>query len=448
MKRLLLILIVLGGIGTAAGYWVSSCSNGSESGFTYESVRYDTMTDIVNAGGIVKPHEIAVVYSKVPGTVQEVFGHVGQKVEKDQPLFRVGSEMTKVNLQKAQAAVDKTKGLEESAKKRVEKVKEMREKGYGSLKEELEAEAQLSGATYGVKEAQSALEQANLAMEWTTVKAPISGTIIEKNLYLGQPVGPYAFGGGGTGSAAQQGPSPISSSIPSVGTSEPKVPFMIAADLGDMEVYAQIPQGDIGRVKVGMHTSFTVDAYPNEKPFEGEIAEIQLMPINVLGATFYPAVVKVANRRETADPNSPNASAKNQSDWILRPGMTVNVEIVREKHKNVWMMPSGALTFQLDEHYMTPDAKQEMARIQSEYKNSNDWRVVWTTNNKKPWPIAARIGGKNSEGRPGISNDSYTEVLEWKPAFKPENPDSYPKLIIAAPQPKQSIFDRGTIKIS
>src|SRR5262249_42748593 len=160
---------------------------------------------------------------------------------------------------------------------------EINNRGYGSERDVLEAKAKYAGATEAVKEAESALTQAKLAMEWTTVRARIAGTIIEKNLYIGQPVGPSAgAGGGGSGgggaaaaatAAGGAAGGPSASSL--FGMTEPKIPFMIAANLGDMEVYAQISQSDVGRVKTGLKAKFTVDAFADEPPFEGEVTQVQ-----------------------------------------------------------------------------------------------------------------------------------------------------------------------------
>jgi len=258
---------------------------------------------------------------------------------------------------------------------------------------------------------------------------------------------------------AAPSPTGLSSSGPSTtsffGMTEPKIPFIIAADLGDLEVYGQIPQGDIGRVKAGLPVKFTVDAFPDEPEFSGKITEVQLMPMNLLGTNFYPAVIKVANRRVgQADPNLPKTAKNGEADWILRPGMTVNVDITRETHNDVWMLPSAVLSFSLDESFITPGARQELERPKSFIKNPNDWKTVWIMGkDKKPWPIFARIGGTSKEGKPSISaNSGAAEVLEWDPEtasrLDPKNPNTYPQLINASPQPKQSIFDRPTLKFS
>src|SRR5216683_7680780 len=84
MKKLLLILVVLGLLTAGVAYWISSNNNGSENGYSYEGVKYDSLSEVVNATGIVIPRDIALVFCKVPGTVEEIYPYarVGQKVEK------------------------------------------------------------------------------------------------------------------------------------------------------------------------------------------------------------------------------------------------------------------------------------------------------------------------------------------------------------------------------
>jgi hypothetical protein len=243
------------------------------------------------------------------------------------------------------------------------------------------------------------------------------------------------------------------------GATELRVPYIIASDLGDMEVYAQISQGDIGRVKAGHKAKFTVDGYPEEPPFEGEVTEINFMPVNVQGATIYPAVIKVRNRHEGESDQPKEGTKQAKGDWVLRPGMSVNVDITREIHENTWKLPSAAATLQpLDPRLITKAAQQKLDDKQKLLKDKypDYWIPVWTMGkDKKPWPIFARVGGKDKNGKPGIkdNNSNSIEVLEWDPTMevKPDDtrPGTYPQLIIGAPQPKKSIFEGGTpFKIS
>jgi HlyD family secretion protein len=443
MKKLLFMLVLIGLAAAGAAYLVSPNRNGSDEGYSYESVKYGTITDVVNATGIVKPTQIALVFSKAPGTVEEIIGKVGQHVDKNQPLFTVNNQMAQRTLERANAELKKAKALRESAKAGLDYLQQMQKIQSVTISKERELEVQTKhdAAVAGEEEAQSALRQAQLLMDWTTVRAPLAGTIIERNLYLGQPVGPSVpVGGGGGGSNAGLGQSglggaggPSTSSM--MGMTELRVPFIIASDLSEVEVYAQISQGDVGRVKPEQKAQFTVDSFPDLN-FEGKLTDINLMPVMVQGATIYPAVIKVKNKK-----------AEGESDWILRPGMTVNVDITRDVHTDVWKLPNAATNLQLDPQFITKAAQQEIEKRRRELKESNqdlnDWVLVWKMgDDKKPWPLFVRLRGKNDKGKPGIKESSYTEVLEWEKGFTPKA--NVTELIIAAPQPKGSILDRGT----
>src|SRR5207302_4411307 len=100
-------------------------------------------------------------------------------------------------------------------------------------------------------------------------------------------------------------------------------------------------------------------------------------------------------------------------EWQLRPGMTVSVNIVRHEHKDVWRVPTAALTFQLEDAYQSEAAK---ARI-DEWKNRRDhkdWQTLWTWDPARhmPWPLFVRVNGLK-DGDPGLKDAEGNEILEW-----------------------------------
>jgi hypothetical protein len=135
------------------------------------------------------------------------------------------------------------------------------------------------------------------------------------------------------------------------------------------------------------------------------------MPVSVQGATFYPAVIKVGN--DKAD-----------GAWILRPGMTVNVDTTCAVHTNVWKLPSAATSLPPPDPRQITRAAQEKLDTRQNLPSPIDWVVVWKMGeDKKPWPIFVRVGGMGKDGKPGIkeSNSNYVEVLEWDPTPSEKN---------------------------
>jgi HlyD family secretion protein len=103
--------------------------------------------------------------------------------------------------------------------------------------------------------------------------------------------------------------------------------FTIAQDLRNMQVDTNVDEADVGRVKVGQATSFTVDSFPG-RTFTGEVVQIRKAPLVVQNVVTYDVVV----------------SAKNPDQRLL-PGMTANVRIVIDQKEGVLQVPNAALRF-------------------------------------------------------------------------------------------------------
>jgi hypothetical protein len=190
-----------------------------------------------------------------------------------------------------------------------------------------------------------------------------------------------------------------------------------------------INESDIGKVRVGEKVWFTVSAYQDDnKVFSGEVLETRLLPTTQQGAVYYTALITAKNDKDDHD------------NWLLRPGMTTaGVDIVAKTEKDVWLVPNTALDFQLDEGYITPSAKEELANNSP----GAGWVAIWTVEGNTPKPLWVKPGltGKVRDAQNGgLKSEQYT-VVEWDPRLtpqpKPDVPDSYPKLIIGAPPVKK-----------
>lgn len=169
------------------------------------------------------------------------------------------------------------------------------------------AEAQLKVATSllaanqaQVRQAEAVLESARLDLNHTHIHAPVDGVVVSRNVDVGQTVA-------------------ASLAAPTL--------FLIAQDLTKMQVDTNVSEADIGRVKVGDPTTFTVDAYPG-RVFHGEVTSIREAPINVQNVITYDAVIGVAN-----------------PDLKLFPGMTASVRILVKRSANVLKIPNAALRY-------------------------------------------------------------------------------------------------------
>ena len=164
-------------------------------------------------------------------------------------------------------------------------------------------EAQHAAAVAQVEQAQAALQVAELDLSHATIRSPVNGIVIARNVDVGQTV-----------AASLQAPTL----------------FLIAQDLTRMQVNTNVSEADIGKIREGQTATFTVDAYA-DSTFTGTVAQVRNAPITVQNVVTYDAVVEVAN---------PQAQ--------LRPGMTANVSFIIAKRDEVLKVPSAALRFQPD----------------------------------------------------------------------------------------------------
>jgi len=159
-------------------------------------------------------------------------------------------------------------------------------------------EAQIKTAEANVKQRQAALAQARVDLARTRITSPVNGIVIKRAVERGQTV-----------AASLQAPEL----------------FVIAQNLQDMQVDASIDESDVGRIRAGQRTTFTVDAFPGQT-FEGEVRQVRKAAQNVANVVTYVAVIGFSN-----------------TGGRLLPGMTANVRVVTDSRENVLKVPNAAL---------------------------------------------------------------------------------------------------------
>lgn len=432
LKKLLLFLVATFAVLAGIGWWYSHSRQVTlaENTFTYASLEKGPMREMVSATGILEPRDPVVVSSEMPGTVLAVQARVNDEVREGQVLLQLEDRKEKLKLREtedglnsAQAMVQQAEAVLFAARLGLKYQEDLQDKA-GLRVERDRADAEVQAATAGVQAARFRLEmaktlceQAALALERTQVRVPkgVHGQtyhVLERKVQPGQMVGPLG--------------SPL---------------FTLAGDLHHIEVHAQVAEGDIGKVKKGLATTFTVTAFSDEDvEFRGKVREIWPLPTTVKGAVFYDTIIDVVNQK---DPHT--------GEWRLRPGMTAAVDIMRREHTEAWKVPSSALNFQLHENYQSDAIRQRLA----EWRDRTDaslWRPLWVWDPKEggPWPVFVRVGGLNAAGDPGLKDAEFNEILEWEPGREPDPRAPLPRVIINAPPVRTGGFlDRpANIKIS
>ncbi len=425
MKKWFILLLLLAAAGGGAYWWWSHAGVQplTEKSLTFGEVRQATIRDIISATGQIEPREIVVVTSETPGIVKRLHKRVGDSVIEGEPLAELDDrkialkqdearnaiELADAALAQANAALAQAKATKDAAERYLKLQNEVADT-VGIRTDRDQAKAQLQAAEAGVKAAESGIkaalarkqaaktgiDEANLAHALTMVRVPDLQAkreflILERRVQEGQMVGP------------QSGPL-----------------FSLAGSLDRVEVHAQVAEGDINKIKTRLKGVFKISNYRDEDTqFEGMVKEIRPQASTIKGAVYYNAVIDVKNRK---DPSS--------GEWLLRPGMTTSVDIVRKERVNVWRVPISALNFKLEEAYQDAAARAQLAA----WKQRPDealWRALWIWDHDadRAHPVFVRVGAKEGE-EPGLKDGEGIEILEWEPDKKPSGPL---RVIIGAP---------------
>jgi HlyD family secretion protein len=253
------------------------------------------------ASGVIQPDTLVEVRSRASGEVMKLFAETGQRVKQGDPLVRIDPRLPKNSFQQAKADLDVAKAQLENARVQRDRSAQLLKDQSITVQENEQAQLAFSTAQANVVKATIAVENARILVEDTDVRAPISGTIIEKSIERGQQIASATQNvGGGT-------------------------VLMRMADLSLVQAVTLVDETDIGKVRPGMRATVTVNAFPNQ-PFEGEILKIEPNDTTSQNVTMFPVRVRVRN-----DQNR------------LLPGMNCDVRIHVGQADSVLAIPNASL---------------------------------------------------------------------------------------------------------
>jgi HlyD family secretion protein len=220
--------------------------------------------------------------------------------------------------------------------------------------------AQVEQARAEVSAMQGSLEQAEANLRYTTILSPTEGTVVAKNVTVGQSV-----------AASLQAPNL----------------FTLAQDLQRMQVYAKTDESDTGFIKMGGDATFQVDAFPNEV-FHGRVSVIRLNAYIVQNVVTYDTVIDFENLDER-----------------LLPGETAYVTIPTGHAENALLIPNAALTY-------TPDLPaEELAELYRQAKIPETTRASHTGGQQVVWRLGAGETLEPVAIEVGISDYANTQML-------------------------------------
>ncbi|HEX6726741.1 MAG TPA: efflux RND transporter periplasmic adaptor subunit [Nitrospira sp.] len=376
------LVLVIGGGGM--WYWWTSGTPPIQ----YKTALVDRgpITAIVTATGTVNPVISVQVGSQVSGKVSQLFADFNSKVTKGQVLAQIDQKSFKARLSQARATVKSAKGnlarakvLAIQRKREFDRLAALRPQAFVSQADVDLAETNYRDATANVEvlkaqldQAQAALASAELDLGYTTIYSPVDGIVVSRNVDVGQTL-----------AASFQTP----------------ILFVIAQDLTQMQVNANVSESDIGGVKEGTQANFRVDAYPKQF-FEGLVTQVRNAPISIQNVVTYDVVITVSN-----------------PELKLKPGMTANVTIVTARKEHSLRVPNGALRFRMPN--VPIDKKATRVWVLDQNNEPLEAEVVTGIADSLSTEI---VGGRLNEGERvilGIETEEEQAQKKLPPGFEP-----------------------------
>jgi HlyD family secretion protein len=327
-KRIVLIILLVAAVGIFAAFNLRG-----KAPVQYYTALIETgeIKQVVEATGTINAVITVQVGSQVSGTISKLYVDFNSHVKKgqliaqiDPPLFegalsqaRADLENARANLAVAIANTAKAKASEVQTKADYDRNLGLSKQGVIS-QQSLDvakanadsAAAQVSAALAQehqaraqVQQKEAAVQVAQTNLDYTMIHAPIDGTVVARNVDVGQTV-----------AASLQAPTL----------------FTIAQDLTKMQVYAKTDESDVGQIRSGQKVTFKVDAYPRET-FTGTVSQVRMNSTVVQNVVTYDTII---------DFNNPELK--------LFPGMTAYVSIPVATAANVLKVPNSALRYKPD----------------------------------------------------------------------------------------------------
>jgi HlyD family secretion protein len=358
--------------------------------FKTEAVRNGRLKVTVSATGTLEPVNQVEVGTEVSGIIREVLVDFNDSVKEGQILARLDASklqaqklQSEASLEVAKAEYLKAQTDVKDAKSNLERLKRAYRLSNGKIpsKQDLDSAeanyqvtlAQVEVAKANIIKAEAVLKANISELAKATIYSPITGIVLNRSVEAGQTV-----------AASLQAP----------------VLFTLAENLTNMLLYVSVDEADVGQIKEAQSADFVVDAYP-DKRFPAQITQVRFAPQTENGVVTYQCLLKVDN-----------------SDLLLRPGMTATADILVQDEQEALLVPSAALRFtppqpqdSLSEHRRPEAGRNDQSGILSKLfprpghgnrgsRSSgnavkSEATKVWILQNGKSSPVSVQTGASD-----------------------------------------------------
>lgn len=324
-----------------------ACSNSPKVTYTTEAARKQNITSSITATGTIEPVTEVEVGTQVSGIIAHIYVDYNSVVHRGDVIAELDKTNLLSELASAQSNLANAQANLSYQSANYQRFKTLYDKGLISANEYEQARLTYEQARQQIVVQQQNVQKAKTNLGYATITAPIDGVVLAKKVEEGQTVA-------------------SAMTTPTL--------FIIAQDLTDMRVIADIDEADIGGVKEGQRVTFTVDAYP-EDVFNGNVTQVRQQATTESNVVTYEVVISARN-----------------DDLKLKPGLTANVTIYTAEKNDVLAVPSKALRFQPTEAMLAEDETIE---------NVDAPQKVWKQDGKVFRAIAVQTG---------MTNGTLTEI--------------------------------------
>lgn len=317
------LLIVLALIG-----W--SIMGGEEAGPEYitEEVETRSLDLLVTATGNLRPTNQVEVGSEVSGRVDQVLVDVNDRVARGQVLALINTDVIddqitqgRANLNAARAQVEQARATMDVDVAQLERLREVYRLSDGRVPSQQEMaaaegavrrnRAAVAAAQANVVASEASLSTALTNRDRAVIRSPVAGVVLVRQIEPGQTVA-------------------ASFNTPTL--------FVLAEDLARMQLRVKVDEADVGQVEAGQGATFTVDAYPGRE-FPATVERVDLASGNIATTSTDTA------QQDNAVVEYEARLTVNNTDGLLRPGMTATANIETENTAAQMVVPNGALRF-------------------------------------------------------------------------------------------------------
>ena len=283
------------------------------------------------ASGQIEPVRVVEVKSKVSGELTRITVETGDEVQQGALIASVDPRDVRNSYAQAAADMELARARVETARAQRARAEKLAKDGILSTQDLENTRLEETNARAQLLKARTNLELAQEKTGDVTIRAPISGTVIEKTVEQGQIIA-------------------SASGNVSGGTTLIKM-----ADLATVRARALVDEVDIGRIRAGQDATVEVEAYPG-RTFRGKVIKIEPQAVVEQNVTMFPVLVELAN-----------------PERLLKPGMNAEVGVEVANRQAVIAVPNGAVASLRDAPAAgtalgleEKDVRDQLAKLRSE----------------------------------------------------------------------------------